>query len=112
MLTSALLRSKVDALWDPAELRESGGISNPLTAIEQMSYLIFLKRLEDMDNARAAAAKRRKTEFRSVFDGKMHQAGREIDRARCRWSYWSQLPGDEMLRHVRDVVFEFLRNRM
>lgn len=107
MLTDTNLKSKVDQLWNRFW---SGGISNPLTAIEQMSYLIFLKRLEDMDNARAAAAKRRKTDFKSVFTGKMDVGGRKIDKEKCRWSYWSQLPGDEMLRHVRDTVFEFLRN--
>ncbi|MBI4931834.1 MAG: SAM-dependent DNA methyltransferase [Bacteroidetes bacterium] len=107
MLTNPALKSQVDALWNRFW---SGGISNPLTAIEQMSYLIFLKRLEDMDNARAAAAKRRKTDFKSVFIGKMDVGGRKIDKEKCRWSYWSQLPGDEMLRHVRDTVFEFLRN--
>jgi type I restriction enzyme M protein len=98
MLTDNNLKSKVDALWNRFW---SGGISNPLTAIEQMSYLIFLKRLEDIDNANAAAAKRRKLEFKSVFNQRNQK---------CKWSYWSQLPGDEMLRHVRDVVFEFLRN--
>ncbi len=64
MLTDPTLKSKVDALWDRFW---SGGISNPLTAIEQMSYLIFLKRLEDMDNARTASAKRRGTPYKSVF---------------------------------------------
>ncbi|MFN8321248.1 MAG: N-6 DNA methylase [Chitinophagales bacterium] len=98
MLTNPTLKSQVDALWNRFW---SGGISNPLTAIEQMSYLIFLKRLEDIDNANAAAAKRRKLDFKSVFNKKNQN---------CKWSYWSQLPGDEMLRHVRDVVFEFLRN--
>ncbi len=43
MLTDPHLKSKVDALWDRFW---SGGIANPLTAIEQMSYLIFLKRLK------------------------------------------------------------------
>ena len=38
MITENQLKSKVDALWDRFW---SGGISNPLTAIEQMSYLIF-----------------------------------------------------------------------
>lgn len=72
MLTDPQLKSKVDALWDRFW---SGGIANPITAIEQMSYLIFLKRLEDMDNARlraealrwaqarAAAAKRKNDSF-------------------------------------------------
>lgn len=107
MLTSASLKSQVDSLWSRFW---SGGISNPLTAIEQMSYLIFLKRLEDNDNAKAAAAKRRKQDYKSLFSGRMDVGGRKIDKEKCRWSYWSQLSGDEMLRHVRDVVFEFLRN--
>ncbi len=98
MLADTILKSKVDSLWNRFW---SGGISNPLTAIEQMSYLIFLKRLEDIDNTNAAAAKRRNLEFKSVFNKKNQK---------CRWSYWSQLPGDEMIKHVRDVVFDFLRN--
>ncbi len=96
MLTDPQLKPKVDALWDRFW---SGGIANPITAIEQMSYLIFLKRLEDMDNARAAAAKRKDESYRSVFHGNKE----------CRWTYWSQLPGDQMLKHVRDKVFDFLR---
>ena len=62
MLTSPALKSQVDSLWNRFW---SGGISNPLTAIEQMSYLIFLKRLEDTDNMRTAA-KRRKRDFKSL----------------------------------------------
>ncbi len=38
------LKSKIDALWDKFW---SGGLSNPLSSIEHMSYLIFMKRLED-----------------------------------------------------------------
>ncbi|MBM3712772.1 MAG: SAM-dependent DNA methyltransferase, partial [Actinobacteria bacterium] len=97
MLTSSTIKQKVDSLWDKFW---SGGISNPLTAIEQMSYLIFLKRLEDNDNAAAASAKRRNIKFTSVFK----------NNEKCRWSYWSQLSGEEMLKHVRDKVFDFLRN--
>ncbi|MBM4142511.1 MAG: hypothetical protein FJ225_02810 [Lentisphaerae bacterium] len=43
MLTDTQLRSKVEALWDKLW---SGGLSNPLDAIEQLSYLIFLKQLD------------------------------------------------------------------
>lgn len=45
MPTDLQLKRKVDALCDRFW---SGGIANPITAIEQMSYLIFLKRLEDI----------------------------------------------------------------
>ena len=40
------LKSKIDSLWDKFW---SGGLSNPLQSIEQMSYLIFMNRLEEMD---------------------------------------------------------------
>ena len=51
MLSSAI-RSKVDALWDRFW---SGGIANPLTAIEQISYLLFMRRLDESDRARRKA---------------------------------------------------------
>ncbi len=106
MLTNPTLKSKIDSLWDKFW---SGGIANPLTAIEQMSYLIFLKRLEDKDNERKKAAERRNVEFVSVF-GKAIGDLKKKDVEKCRWSYWTQLPGEEMLPFVRDVVFKFLRS--
>ena len=53
MLTDPNLRSKVDALWDKLW---AGGLSNPLDAIEQLSFLLFLKRIDEkeQDNERAA----------------------------------------------------------
>lgn len=106
MLTNPTLKSKVDALWLKFF---AGGIANPLTAIEQMSYLIFLKRLEDKDNERKRNSERRKLDFQSVFSKSTGELSKkEVEK--CRWSYWSQLPGEEMLSFVRDVVFKFLRS--
>ena len=53
MLTDAKLRSSVDQLWTKLW---SGGLSNPLDAIEQLSYLLFLKQLDEReeDGERAA----------------------------------------------------------
>jgi len=90
------LKSKINLLWNKFW---SGGISNPLQAIEQMSYLIFMKRLEDEDVARYQNAK---------FLGKGHDSifkGNED----CKWSKWSEMPAEKMLEHVRDKVFPFLR---
>jgi len=42
------IKSKIEKLWN---MFWAGGLANPLTAIEQMSYLIFMKRLEDLDSA-------------------------------------------------------------
>ena len=118
MLTNPTLKSQIDALWNRFW---SGGITNPLNAIEQMSYLIFLKRLEDMDNAQAKSAVRRKLEYTSVYENYIKQQKKDKQELhpalkndkkgdKLRWSYWTKLPGEEMLSFVRDVVFDFLRN--
>ena len=67
MLTQAL-RSKIDSLWGKFW---SGGLSNPLTAIEQISYLLFMKRLDEMDLKNKADAEWLKKEQKSgqVFQG-------------------------------------------
>ena len=95
MLTPAI-RSKVDALWDRFW---SGGIANPLTAIEQISYLLFMRRLDALDRKKAEDAEWLKEKHVSLFKG--HEA--------CRWSRFKNLPADEMLSHVRDKVFPFIK---
>lgn len=44
--SNSALKSKIDQLWNKFW---SGGIANPLTAIEQITYLLFMKRLDDLD---------------------------------------------------------------
>ena len=53
MLTDSKLRSQVDMLWDKLW---TGGLTNPLDSIEQLSYLLFLKRLDDEENRRQKIA--------------------------------------------------------
>jgi hypothetical protein len=48
-----VLKSKIDQRWDKFW---SGGIANPLTAIEQITYLLFMKRLDDLDQKQQADA--------------------------------------------------------
>lgn len=91
------LRAKVDLLWDKFW---SGGISNPLQAIEQMSYLIFMKRLEVEDSDREQNAKLAEKRYDSIFKGNED----------CKWSKWTQMSAEKMFVQVRDVVFPFLRN--
>ena len=90
------LKSKINLLWDKFW---SGGISNPLQAIEQMSYLIFMKRLEDGDVSREQNSKLLKEKHQSIF--------KENDD--YKWSKWTQMSAEKMLEHVRDKVFPFLR---
>lgn len=90
------LKSQINKLWDRFW---SGGIANPLTAIEQMSYLIFMKRLEDLDTIHAKRASARKESYKSLFEG--HE--------NCRWSHWKHLNAEDMLRHVQVSVFPFIK---
>lgn len=106
MLT-ATLRSKVDQLWDRFW---SGGIANPLTAIEQISYLLFMRRLDAFDEKRRGDAEFLKQEFHSAFAGKYEtRAGKRRAREELRWSKWKHLPPEEMLEHVRDNVFPSIK---
>ncbi len=52
MLTQSL-KNKVAALWDKFW---SGGISNPLNAIEQITYLLFMKQLDETDKRKVSNA--------------------------------------------------------
>ncbi len=90
------LKSKINQLWDKFW---SGGISNPLQAIEQMSYLLFMKQLEDEDVKRQQDSKLSGTKFRSLFEGYED----------CRWSIWTEYPANKILDHVRIKVFPFLK---
>ena len=96
MLTPAI-KSKVDSLWDRFW---SGGIANPLTAIEQISYLLFMRRLDAADRMAQENA-----EFVGQRYGS-HFAGHDD----LRWSRFRNLPGEEMLAHVRDHVFPFIKS--
>jgi type I restriction enzyme M protein len=95
MLADAKLRSQVDSLWDKLW---SGGLSNPLDAIEQLSFLFFLKQLDEREQDAQRAAKKRGQKFQPLFDDE-----------ELRWSYWSQLPGDKAVKIVKDKVFPFLK---
>ena len=102
MLTDAALKSQVDLLWNKLW---SGGLSNPLDAIEQISYLLFMKRLEEEDTARGRAAARREAPFTSLFP----ETDRDGQPARLRWSEWTQMTGETVLSRVKDRVFPFIR---
>ncbi len=94
MLTDPKLKSQVDSLWDKIW---SGGLSNPLDAIEQLSYLIFLKRLDDRETAAEKRAKLRNQEYVSPVPRAM------------RWQEWTQYPATEAFRHVKEFVFPHLK---
>lgn len=102
------LKSKINQLWDKFW---SGGIANPLTAIEQITYLLFMKRLDDLDLKRKADAEFTGEPYTSKFKGTFALPGseEEIQKEELRWSYFKHMQAEEMLAHVQTKVFPFLK---
>jgi type I restriction enzyme M protein len=94
MLTDPKLRSQVDALWDRLW---SGGLSNPMDAIEQLSYLLFLKRLDDAENQAEKQAHLRGELYLPRVPEPM------------RWRHWTHFEARAALKHVREQVFPWLK---
>jgi type I restriction enzyme M protein len=110
------LKSKINQLWNKFW---AGGISNPLTAIEQITYLLFMKRMDELDAKRAADAQWLEQPYTSRFDGQWipleyrnHDKPEQfaVDRRSLRWSEWEHMQAEDMLAHVQTRVFPFLKD--
>jgi len=110
------LKSKIDQLWNKFW---SGGISNPLTAIEQITYLLFMKRMDELDQKRQADAEWTSENYISKFTGTWippeYRSQPEpekfaIDKRSLRWSEFKRMQAEEMLQHVQGKVFPFLKD--
>jgi len=105
------IRSKIDALWNAFW---TGGISNPLEVIEQITYLLFLKRLDDLhtlEENKAARLKLKKLERRVFPDGKDgigKGGGRSYEDLRR--SRFKNLEPKEMFSVIDQHAFPFLRS--
>src|SRR5882724_8137996 len=104
MLTGEI-RSKIDALWNAFW---TGGISNPLEVIEQITYLLFLKRLDDLHTLEENKSTRLKKPMeRRVFPAGEDPKGRAYED--FRWSRFKHFEAKDMFEVVNDHVFPFLR---
>jgi type I restriction enzyme M protein len=110
------LKSKIDQLWNKFW---SGGISNPLTAIEQITYLLFMKRLDEQDQKHQADSEWTGQKYISKFSGNWvppenrNQPESEkyaVERRTLRWSEFKHMQAEAMLHHVQSKVFPFLRD--
>jgi len=103
------LKSKIDQLWNKFW---SGGISNPLTAIEQITYLLFMKRLDDLDLKKKSDAEFTGDKYTSKFSGKYSIPGSKetVKKETLRWSHFKRMSAEEMLNHVQTKVFPFLKD--
>lgn len=97
----------INGLW---ERLWAGGIANPLTAIEQISYVIFLKRLDELD--RRSRGKRKRSIFASHPDLKWDSLKKRPDGEKLRLLEGELIPflaeaaaGPEFRRAMRDAAF-------
>ena len=95
-MLSPQLRRKVHDLWS---LFWSSGLSNPLVAIEQITYLLFIRQLEELDRARVETGKT------SIYERDWLDSDKD-DFEKCRWSYIRHNPSFPLL---NDTVFPWLR---
>lgn len=91
------LKSRIDSLWTDFW---TGGITNPLTVIEQITFLMY-SRLLDM--------KERADEKRASLTNKPFARRFGEDEQDCRWETWRHYGSEKMLPHVRDRVFPHFR---
>jgi type I restriction enzyme M protein len=112
------LKSKINKLWDKFYSR---GITNPITAIEQISYLLFMRRIDDADLDAQKKSSFAGGEFKTMFirEKKDEEGNVVLDKKGskvyesaddCRWSQFSQLDPDSMLDTVSKKAFPFIKN--
>src|SRR5258706_6579116 len=92
------LRSQVDRLWDAFW---SGGISNPLEVIEQITYLLFIKRLDELHTAQEKRANRLKRPIENPLFNRKQQ--------NLRWSHFKNEAAKSMYEVVSLKVFPFIK---
>lgn len=113
-MLSTDIKSKIDKLWNNFW---SGGISNPLTVIEQISYLLFIKRLDDIDNAKEKRANRMGKPYKSLFlelSEKQKAENKDSEESSfnlelLKWSQFKHLDVEKMFDVVSQKVFPFIK---
>jgi type I restriction enzyme M protein len=105
-MISGEIKSQIDRIWDSFW---SGGISNPLEIIEQITYLLFLRRLDDLHTLEENKANQLKQPIqRRIFPEGEDEKKRPYDD--LRWSKFKHFTASEMFTVVNDHVFPFLRS--
>ena len=100
------LKNKIDGLWD---IFAAGGLVNPLEVIEQITYLMFIHDLDDMDNKRAKESAMLELPYKSIFVDEVKMGDRTIDGTQLKWSVFRDFPADRMYIVMQEWVFPFIK---
>ena len=101
------LKNKIDSLW---EIFWTGGLTNPLDVIEQITYLMFIHDLDDSDNLRAKESAMLGLPYKSVFADEVTIGDRKIDGSQLKWSVFHDFPAGRMYSVMQEWVFPFIKN--
>lgn len=101
------LKNKIDSLWD---IFAAGGLTNPLDVIEQMTYLMFIRDLNDSDNLHAKEAAMLGLPYTSIFAKEVQIGDRTVDGSQLKWSVFHDFPAAKMYSTVQEWVFPFIKN--
>ena len=100
------LKNKIDALWD---VFATGGLTNPLEVIEQITYLMFIHDLDESDNKKSKECAMLGLPFISMFKDELIIGDRTIDGTQLKWSVFHDLPADKMYSIIQEWVFPFIK---
>lgn len=92
------IKNIIDRMWNNFW---EGGVTNPLTVIEQITYLLFAKNLDDIEIAHEKNDVMLGIKTKRIFDEK-HQD--------CRWSRFKNFPAERMFNTVQEKVFPFIKS--
>jgi len=92
------IQNKIEAVWNTFF---AGGVANPLTVIEQITYLLFMKALDEVETNNEKTEHLLGVKFDRLFDEK-HQD--------CRWNKFKNMSANEMYKTVSNRVFPFIKN--
>ncbi len=92
------LKSKIDKIW---EMLWAGGITNPLDVIEQVTYLIFIRDLDDMDNIKIKESVMLGINYESIFS--------DEEKQQYKWSTFRDMASIKMYEIVQGKVFPFIK---
>ena len=103
------IKNKINQIWDAFW---SGGISNPMEVIEQMTYLLFIKRLDELHTVREKKANRLGRNIENpIFPGGINpESKKERSYDILRWSRFKNLDANTMYQVVSEEVFPFIKS--
>ncbi len=107
MMITGELKSKIDSIW---EIFWTGGLTNPLDVIEQITYLMFIHDLDEADNTKAKECAMLGLPFKSIFSDEVTIGERKVNGQQLKWSVFHDFPATQMYTVVQEDVFPFIKN--